>query len=287
MDDVSARGLVMPHGEAYESVKIAKEDGITWVTLNRPEKRNAMSPQLDREMLDVLINLEEDPETRVLVLAGAGDAWCAGMDLALYFRDLERKPAERSQAYWTSHQWRWHKLYSFPKPTIAMVNGYCFGGAFTQLVACDFAIASEDATFGLSEVNWGIIPGGLVSKVLEICLGYRDGLYFGLTGDTFDAKTAATARLINKAVPSTQLRDETVALARKLMAHNPETLRAAKQAMKMVRGMNMDQASDYLLAKDAQLRFRDREGGYVQGIKQFIDDKSYRPGLGPYARPED
>jgi trans-feruloyl-CoA hydratase/vanillin synthase len=273
--------------ELYRTVTVKKDDGVTWVTLNRPEKRNAMSPELDREMLDVLLSLEEDPETRVLILTGAGDAWCAGMDLKLYFRALEDSPAERSRAYWTSHQWRWFKLYTFPKPTIAMINGYCFGGAFTQLIACDFAIASEDAVFGLSEVNWGIIPGGLVSKVLEICLGYRDTLHFALTGESFDAKTAAQARLINKAVPPMQLRDETLALARKLAAMNPETLRATKQAIKLVRGMTIEQASDYLMAKEGQLRLRDTEGGYSRGIKQFIDDKSFRPGLGAYDRTHD
>jgi trans-feruloyl-CoA hydratase/vanillin synthase len=165
-----------------------------------------------------------------------------------------------------------------------MVNGYCFGGAFTQLVACDFAIASDEATFGLSEVNWGILPGGLVSKVLDVCLGYRDSLYYGMTGETFDAKTAASIRLINKAVPAAKLREETILLADRLKKLNPETLRAVKQSMKLVRGMSMDQASDYLMAKSAQLRYRDQEDGYSKGIKQFVDDKSYRPGLGPYSR---
>jgi trans-feruloyl-CoA hydratase/vanillin synthase len=275
----------MPRADVnYQTVTVEKEDGTTWVTLNRPEKRNAMSPELDREMLDIIMSLEEDPETRVLVLTGAGPAWCAGMDLDLYFRALEKKPGERARAEWATHQWRWHRLYAFPKPTIAMVNGFCFGGAFTQLVACDFAIASDEATFGLSEVNWGILPGGLVSKVLDVCLGYRDSLYYGLTGESFDAKTAAEMRLINKAVPAARLREETILLAEKLKRLNPETLRAAKQSMKLVRGMTMEQAWDYLMAKSAQLRLRDQEDSYSKGIKQFIDEKSYRPGLGPYDR---
>jgi len=268
----------------YQNVIVEKDNGTTWVTLNRPEKRNAMSPDLDREMLEIIMSLEEDPETHVLVLTGAGPAWCAGMDLDQYFRALETKPGERARAEWVTHQWRWQRLYTFPKPTIAMVNGYCFGGAFTQLVACDFAIASDEATFGLSEVNWGILPGGLVSKVLDVCLGYRDSLYYGMTGETFDAKTAASIRLINKAVPAAKLREETILLADRLKKLNPETLRAVKQSMKLVRGMSMDQASDYLMAKSAQLRYRDQEDGYSKGIKQFVDDKSYRPGLGPYSR---
>ena len=89
---------------AYKNVIVEKEDGLTWVTLNRPDKRNAMSPELDQEMLDVVLSLEGDPETRVLILTGAGEAWCAGMDLKLYFRELENKPTERIRAEWVTHQ---------------------------------------------------------------------------------------------------------------------------------------------------------------------------------------
>ncbi|HVA41578.1 MAG TPA: enoyl-CoA hydratase-related protein, partial [Candidatus Binataceae bacterium] len=146
----------------YKTVLIERQDGVTWVTLNRPEKRNAMSPELHYEMDDALARLAADGETRVLVLTGAGDAWCAGQDLRLYFRGTEGNPEERRRANTASHSWRWERLSEFPRPTIAMVNGFCFGGGFTQLCAVDFVIAAEEATFGLSEVNWGIIPGGIV-----------------------------------------------------------------------------------------------------------------------------
>jgi feruloyl-CoA hydratase/lyase len=268
----------------YECVTVEKDDGLTWVTLNRPDKRNAMSPELDREMLDIILSLEGDPETRVLILTGAGDAFCAGMDLKLYFRALEDKPAERIRAEWVTHQWRWYRLWNFPKPTIAMVNGYCMGGAFTQLVACDFAIAADDAKFGLSEINWGILPGGLVSKALHVCLGYRDALYYSLTGETFDGKKAEEIKLITKSVPAAELRKTTEEFARRFLKLNPETLRATKQAVKAVREMDVGQAHEYLMAKSAELRARDKDDGYRQGIKQFVDDKSYKPGLGAYNR---
>ncbi|MBV9630221.1 MAG: p-hydroxycinnamoyl CoA hydratase/lyase [Xanthobacteraceae bacterium] len=269
----------------YKNILVENAGGITTVTLNRPDKRNAMSPALDEEMLDCILALEADPETRVLVLTGAGDAWSAGMDLKLYFRGLDGDPAGRVKAEWTTHQWRWYRLYNFPKPTIAMVNGYCFGGAFTQLVACDFAIAADTARFGLSEINWGVIPGGLVSKVLGIALNYRDSLYYALTGESFDATQAAQMGLINKVVPAAKLHDEVMQLARQLSQLNPETARATKQAVKTVRDMSIDQAHEYLMAKGGQLAYRDKENGYALGIKQFIDDKSFRPGLQPYARP--
>lgn len=270
--------------KSYATVKIEKEDGITWVILNRPEKRNAMNAQLHFDMLDAVSDLETDSETKVLVLTGAGNSWCAGQDLKGYFRYLDDNPAERRRVSWASQEWRWRRLYTFPKPTIAMVNGYCFGGAFTPLIACDFAIASEEAVFGLSEVNWGIFPGGLVSRVLAEAMTYRDAMYYIMTGDSFNGKQAATMRLVTFAVPQEKLRDETVKLARKLMEKNPSVLRAAKEVYKTCRTMDYWQAEDYMAAKGTALRATDPEKGREEGIKQFLDDKTYRPGFGAYKR---
>jgi trans-feruloyl-CoA hydratase/vanillin synthase len=275
---------VMAAKKTYENIRVDNANGITTVTLNRPDKRNAMNPALDAEMLDCVLRLEADPETRVLILTGAGEAWSAGMDLKLYFRALDGDPAGRVKAEWTTHQWRWYRLYNFPKPTIAMVNGYCFGGAFTQLIACDIAVAADTARFGLSEINWGVIPGGLVSKVLGISMSYRDSMYYALTGENFSAAEAARMGLVTKVVPSASLNDEVMKLARHLSELNPEAVRATKQAVKTVRDMSMDQAHEYLMAKTGQLAFRDKENGYATGIKQFIDDKTFRPGLQPYDR---
>ena len=270
--------------KTYETVKVEKEGGITWVILNRPEKRNAMNPQMHYDMLDAVVELETDEETRVLILTGAGDSWCAGQDLKQFFRDLDNKPAERRRAGWASQEWRWRRLFTFPKPTIAMVNGYCFGGAFTPLIACDFAIAAEDAVFGLSEINWGVFPGGLVSRVLADALCYRDAMYYIMTGDSFDGKKAAEMRLVTSAVPRASLREETVKLANKLLGKNPHALRAAKEVYKNCRTMDYWQAEDYLGAKTVALSATDPERGRDKGIKQFIDDKTYRPGLGAYNR---
>jgi feruloyl-CoA hydratase/lyase len=272
--------------KTYQTVKVEREEGIAWVTLNRPEKRNAMSPQLHFEMVDVLTELESDTTTNVLVLTGAGEAWCAGQDLREYFRALDDKPAERRRASWATQEWRWRRLFTYPKVTIAMVNGYTFGGAFTQLVACDFAIAAEEATFGLSEVNWGIFPGGLVSRVIADAMTYRDALYYILTGDTFDGEQAAEMKLVNFAVPRAQLRDETVKLARKLLNKNPNTLRAAKEVYKTARTMDYWQAEEYMSSKATALRATDTENGREKGIRQFLDEKRYRPGLGEYIREE-
>ena len=271
---------------SLQAVKVEREGGTTFVTLNRPDKRNAMSPQLHFEMVEVLKELAEDLETRVLVLTGAGDSWCAGQDIKLFFRDLDDKPKERHLARLANHEWRWTLLSTFPKPTIAMVNGYCFGGAFVQLYACDFAIAADDAQFGLSEVNWGILPGGLVGKVIMDGLSYRDAVWYAMTGEPLDGKQAAAIRLINKSVPRDQLRSETMALASSLAKKNPQTLRTIKESLRFVRGMSIEQAADYLLAKERELRFLDPESGRARAMTQFLDEKTYRPGMGEYMRDE-
>jgi feruloyl-CoA hydratase/lyase len=266
---------------AYTTVKIEREDGIAWVVLNRPEKRNAMNPTMHYEMLDVWEEVQFDPEVKVVVLAGEGPAWCAGQDLKESFMETADDPREHYRSSWAASEWRWRRLYYFPKPTIAMVHGYCFGGGFTQLIACDFAIAAEDTTFGLSEVNWGSFPGGLVSRILAEALSNRDALYYSMTGDTFDGRRAAEIGLVNFAVPPERLHDETVALARKLMTKNPHTLRMCKEVYKHVKDLSVEHAEDYIWAKMDTLTVLD-PGGRERGIRQFVEGKSYKPGLAAY-----
>jgi len=165
-----------------------------------------------------------------------------------------------------------------------MVNGWCFGGGFSPLVACDLAIAADTAVFGLSEINWGIPPGNLVSKALADTLGHRKALELIMTGDTFTGAQAAEWGLVNKAVPLDKLREETIALAAKLLDKNPVVLRAAKIGFKLCRELTWEQNEDYLYAKLDQSRHRDEEGGREEGMKQFLDEKSIKPGLQTYKR---
>ncbi|HEX4409124.1 MAG TPA: p-hydroxycinnamoyl CoA hydratase/lyase [Xanthobacteraceae bacterium] len=264
---------------SYEDVKVDRQDGIAWVTLNRPDKRNAMTPKMHFEMVEILAALEYDSETKVMVLTGAGDSWCAGQDIKLFFRDLDGKIEETARVQEASHHWRWNKLFTYRKPTIAMVNGHCFGGAFTQLIACDFAIAAEDATFGLSEVNWGIMPAGFVAKAITEALSLRDALWYAMTGESFDGRTAEKIRLVNRAVPRERLREETITLATRLMKLSPDAVLATKQALKTVRGIPAEASGDYLLAKAAELRFNDKDAGRSKGMREFLDDKTLRPGI--------
>ena len=266
--------------KALDNVRIERKDGIGWVILNRPEKRNAMSPELHFDMNEALDRMADDDDVKVVVLTGAGKAFCAGQDLKLFFRANDSDPRTFAKVARVSHAWRWTKLVNFPKPTIAMVNGYCFGGAFTQLCACDFAIAANDAVFGLSEVNWGIIPGGIVSWNVADVLTYRDALYYAVTGDPFDGRTAEKIRLVNYSVPASRLKAETVKLAKKLMAKSPNAVRYTKEAIRAVRRMNEGEAQDYLAVKGIACKATDRIPGREEGMRQFLDEKTYRPGLG-------
>jgi trans-feruloyl-CoA hydratase/vanillin synthase len=268
--------------ERYETVLIEREGGITWVTLNRPEKRNAMSPALHYEMAEIIDELEVDPDTGVLILTGAGDSFTAGFDLREYMRDLEDKPLEKARAKRAAQHWTWERLYRFPKPTIAMVNGHCFGGGFQVLVACDLAIAADEALFGLSEINWGVYPGGMVTKAVAEAVPYRDAMYIIMTGRPFDGKEAARMRLVNASVPRAQLRDETLALAKELLGKLPVALSAAKEAYKAVKSMDFQQAFEYMSAKTVATTALDVGRGRAKALSQFLDDKSYRPGLTGY-----
>jgi feruloyl-CoA hydratase/lyase len=271
----------------WTCVDVELTDGVAWVTLNRPDKRNAMSPTLNAEMGEVLDAIDAEPEAAVVVLTGAGDAFSAGMDLKEYFRDIDDQPDwVQRKVRRESTGWQWRTLRTYAKPTIAMVNGWCFGGAFTPLVACDLAIAADEATFGLSEINWGIPPGSVVSRALAETVGSRTALLYIMTGRTFDGRQAAEMGLVNWSVPRAQLRGEVEALARELLDKNPVVLRAAKLGYKHSAEMSWDDANDYLYAKLEQSQFLDAERGREQGLTQFLDEKKIKPGLEAYKRPD-
>jgi trans-feruloyl-CoA hydratase/vanillin synthase len=267
---------------AYKYIKVEIRDGIGWAILNRPDKRNAMSPDLHAEMDDAVARLEFDDDVRCLVVSGEGGNFSAGQDLQKFFRDLENQPFERRKAQELANSWRWARLWSYDKPTIAMVEGFCVGGAFMQLIGCDFALAAEDATFSLSEVNWGILPGALVAKCVADALLPRHAMYYAALGEAFDGKEAERIGLINFAVPKENLRAKTIELAGKLMSKSPKVLRATKQAVRNVRTMDVTQSYDYLQEKGKAIRVGDKEDSYNTGLRQFLDEKTYKPAYEPF-----
>ena len=263
-------------------VSFRVEDRIAWVYFARPEKRNAMSPTLNRRMMEVLDELEYRDDVGVLVLGGEGSAWSAGMDLKEYFRETEAdglRGVRKSQR--ESYGW-FRRLRWYQKPTIAMVNGWCFGGGFGPLFGCDLAICADEARFGLSEINWGILPGGGVTKVVVDLLSMRDAMWMTLTGEAIDGKKAAEWKLVNESVPLERLEARVREVAEMLLQKNPVALKFAKDAVRRVGVMTYDEAEDYLVRMQEAANFHDKTEGRKEGIRQFIDEKSYKPGLGAY-----
>ena len=266
----------------YDNVKIDVRDGIGWASMNRPEKRNAMSPQLHYDMQDALERVEVDPDVRVVVITGEGGNFSAGQDLQKFFRDLENYPLERKKSQRSANAWRWDRMINYDKPTIAMIRGYCVGGAFMQLLGADFAIAAKNATFSLSEVNWGILPGALVAKVMVDTVLIRHAMYYACLGEAFDGDEAVRIGMINAAVPDDELEAAVIKLAENLMSKSPNVLRATKHAIRKVGTMDYDQAYDYLAEKGKAIKVGDKEDSYNTGLRQFLDDKSYKPTFGAF-----
>ncbi|MGZ9570516.1 p-hydroxycinnamoyl CoA hydratase/lyase [Alcaligenes nematophilus] len=264
-----------------QTVLCTVEGRIAWVKFNRPEKRNAMSPQLNRQMMRVLDELEFREDVGVVVLSGEGSAWTAGMDLKEYFRETEATGLKGTRkAQRESYGW-WRRLRWFQKPTIAMVNGWCFGGGYGPLFACDLAFAADEATFGLSEINWGILPGGGASKVAVELLSFRNAMYHAMMGEGIDGRTAAQWGLVNESLPLENLQERVTQVARVLLQKNPIALKATKDAIRRVQEMTYDNAEDYLVRVQEAANSFDNEGR-KEGMRQFLDDKTYKPGLGTY-----
>jgi len=264
-----------------ETVAFDVENGIAWVRFNRPDKRNCMNPALNRRMMEVLDELEYRDDVGVLVLSGEGSAWSAGMDLKEYFRETEAKglgAVRKAQA--EAYGW-WRRLRWYGKPTIAMVNGWCFGGGYGPLFACDLAFAADEAQFALSEINWGILPGGGATKVVVDLLSMRDAMYHALTGELIDGRKAAAWKLVNESLPLAELKARVTEVANILLKKNPIALKATKDAIRRVGEMTYDNAEDYLVRAQEAANSHDNEGR-KEGIRQFIDEKSYKPGLGAY-----
>lgn len=270
-----------PERSEADTVAYEVRDGIAWVKFNRPEKRNCMSPKLNRQMLRVLDELEFRSDVGVLVLSGEGTSWSAGMDLKEYFREPEGRGMSGTRAAQREASAWWRRLRWYQKPTIAMVNGWCFGGGYGPLYACDLAFAAEEAQFGLSEINWGILPGGGATKIATNLMSFRRAMFHAMMGENVDGRTAAEWGLVNEAVPLAQLPARVEQVARVLLQKNPVALKATKDAVRRVGEMTFDNAEDYLIRAQEAANFFDNDGR-KEGIKQFIDDKSYKPGLGAY-----
>jgi feruloyl-CoA hydratase/lyase len=265
-----------------DTVAVTVADRIAWVSYNRPEKRNCMSPKLNRQMMRVLEELEFREDVGVLVLTGEGDAFSAGMDLQEYFRDNEalgmgaiRKSQREAYGWWDRLRW-------YEKPTIGMVNGWAFGGAYGPLHALDIVVAADSATFGLSEINWGILPGGGASKVAQELMPFRKAMYHAMMGENLTGKQAAEQGLVTESVPSEQLKERVAAIATALLKKDQNALRSTKWAMRRMSEMTFDNAMDYLIRAQEALNGMGGLAARKEATKQFLDDKTFKPGLGAF-----
>ena len=265
-----------------ETVAFSVENGIAWARFNRPEKRNCMSPKLNRQMKRVIEDLEFRDDVKVLVLAGEGEAWSAGMDLKEYFRETEAEGLSSiRKAQREAYSW-WERLRWYEKPTIAMVDGWCFGGGYGPLFACDIAVAAEDAQFGLSEINWGILPGGGASKVVADLMPLRKAIYHAMMGENLSGIQAAEQGLVTEAVPADRLKTRVLEIAEALAKKDGHALRATKWAVRRMTEMSYDNAEDYLIrAQEALHNFGGVEARH-EATRQFLDEKSFKPGLGTF-----
>jgi trans-feruloyl-CoA hydratase/vanillin synthase len=236
-----------------------------------------MNPQLHEDMTAALEELRYDEETRVLVITGSGDSFCAGMDLKEVFHQLKADPVRYARTIRAAIEWRGRTLRYFPKPTIAMVNGFCFGGAFSIVESCDLAIAAEEATFGLSEINFKGFPGGAVSKSLANLLRPRDALFYAMTGRRFGGAIATDIGFVNFAVPLAKLKEETMAVAREIAAKDPAALTATKDGYRFSLEMTWEASMNYTSAKEVELAQRQEVGWKDSGVGDFVKGK-FKPG---------
>lgn len=223
--------------KSYESLLVERRDRVALITINRPEKRNALNIQTRQEGAAVLEELHEDEEVRVVVFTGAGDkAFIAGADIAEFAgrTAITQRDVMIARSLFTA-------IDTFPKPVIAMVNGYCLGGGCELALACDLRIASETASFGQPEINLGIIPGGGGTQRLTRLVGEGKAMEMILTGDIIDAKTAFTLGLVNMVVPAAYLEAKTMEMANRIAEKSPVALRMAKEAVKTASRANLDE----------------------------------------------
>ena len=268
---------------AYETLQLSIAEAVAIVTLNRPDKRNAMNPTLHIEMTDLLEKLRYDDTVKVVVFTGAGKAFCAGMDLKEFFVDLRDNPKEYDRITRLAVEWRYRTLRYHPKITIAMINGYCFGGAFSFVEGCDLAIAADEATFGLSEINFKMFPGGSVTKAIANLLSPRDALWYALTGYNFDGREAARIGLVNRSFALASLRSQVMKVAHDIAAKDAIALRSAKEAFRYSLEMSGDAALSYSAAKESEVILRQNDAWREEGIGDFIRGK-YKPGLGAHGQ---
>lgn len=221
----------------YETITVEKRGKVAILTVNRPDKLNALNKQVHAESVAALGELRKDDSVRVLVITGAGEkSFIAGADISEF---EGQTPVTQRDLF--HEKTFFNSIDAFPKPVIAMVNGFCLGGGNELALACDLRICSENARFAQPEINLGIICGGGGTQRLPRLIGEGRAMEMVLTGDMIDAETAHKFGLVNHVYPADQLEAETMRLAEKIAEKAPIALQLSKEAVKFASRSNLDE----------------------------------------------
>ena len=254
----------------YATLTLDYDGSRAILTLNRPDKRNAISYELIDELLRALQEVEKSP-TQVVILTGAGQAFCSGMDLDNLRAVTQRTPEEnRSDSESMARLFR--TLYEFPKVTIAAVNGPAIAGGCGLATLCDFTLASSDAKFGYTEVRIGFVPA-IVSAFLLRQAGEKYARDLLLTGRIIRADEALRMGLVNEIIAPDRLLERARELAAALLQNSPGSLLATKRLLSKYAAAELDQQIAAAVEENARIRSTD---DFREGISSFLEKRSPR-----------
>lgn len=221
----------------FETITVERRGKVAILTINRPDKLNALNTKVHTEGVIALDELRQDDAVRVLVITGAGErSFIAGADISEF--EGQTPVTQRNLFHEKTF---FNSIDAFPKPVIAMVNGFCLGGGNELAMACDLRICSENARFAQPEINLGIMCGGGGTQRLTRLIGEGRSMEMVLTGDMIDAKTAEKIGLVNHVYPAAELEAKTMELAEKIAEKAPIALQLSKEAVKFAARSNLDE----------------------------------------------
>jgi methylglutaconyl-CoA hydratase len=245
-----------------------QEVEIFRIALNRPEVHNAFNSTMINELNDVFTEIRDDSTIRIIILTGTGKSFCAGADLK-WMKEIIHYSFEQNLEESRALADLLQNIFSQPKPTIAQVNGTAIGGGNGLLSACDIALASDKAVFGLSEVKIGLVPAAISPYVIRK-IGESKAMEYFLTGKRITASKAVEIGLVNDVFPKDELDEEVNKLAQLLLTSGPEAIAHCKELVFNVPGMSLNEAKEYTAKMIANLRIS-KEG--QEGMTAFFEKR--------------
>jgi methylglutaconyl-CoA hydratase len=252
-----------------ELILTTKTDGVVTLTLNRPEKHNALNGHVVKALLQALKTLSEEADVRVLIINGNGKNFCAGGDIS-WMQEMSNSSADENYQDAQMLADVMYHLYHFPNPTIALVHGAILGGGLGLVAACDIAIASKSTTFEFSEAKIGLIPA-VISPYVIAAIGERMARYYFLTTNRFDVTQAHRVGLVHQITEDDALLSTGVMLGKQILRNGPYALKAAKQLLNQV---TAEKITSKLAKKTAEMLSQLRVSPEAQeGLKAFVEKR--------------